>query len=427
MNTSSMASQVNGSNIIFEEGFANFSSLVNSSDIVFEEGFTNFSSPVNRSNIVFEEGIANFSNSLYSKLDRTGNEFLSPYSITSALLLLMLGTGKTTNKQMKSVIFEYEEPDDIDLGYQLLNEKLFTRTTSGVTLAMANRLYSRKGLNLLNTFSTKASTYYGSDVEPLDFVKEAENSRLTINNWISNNTNNRIQNMIPKGVLNANTVLVLTNAIYFKGKWEKEFNTKDTAQRNFFVRANEQKLVNMMYGKFDAKSGEDLSLDCKVLQLPYQGNQISMIFVLPNSGDGLSELESKLTVNTFKTLLSSLKTQKTIIRIPKFTMTSEYDLKPVCTALGITEIFDDKIADFSEMFKSDDTRVRVTEARHKAFIEVNEEGSEAAAATSLTISLTSARIPDPQLFEFVADHPFLFVIQDDETGAPLFIGRYARP
>ncbi|CAG2191131.1 unnamed protein product [Mytilus edulis] len=355
MNTSSMASQVNGSNIIFEEGFANFSSLVNSSDIVFEEGFTNFSSPVNRSNIVFEEGIANFSNSLYSKLDRTGNEFLSPYSITSALLLLMLGTGKTTNKQMKSVIFEYEEPDDIDLGYQLLNEKLFTRTTSGVTLAMANRLYSRKGLNLLNTFSTKASTYYGSDVEPLDFVKEAENSRLTINNWISNNTNNRIQNMIPKGVLNANTVLVLTNAIYFKGKWEKEFNTKDTAQRNFFVRANEQKLVNMMYGKFDAKSGEDLSLDCKVLQLPYQGKQISMIFVLPNSGDGLSELESKLTVNTFKTLLSSLKTQKTIIRIPKFTMTSEYDLKPVCTALGITEIFDDKIADFSEMFKSDDT------------------------------------------------------------------------
>ncbi|XP_071140249.1 serpin B6-like [Mytilus edulis] len=384
-------------------------------------------SQVNGSNVVFEEGIANFSNSLYSKLDRTGNEFISPYSITSALLLLMLGTGKTTKNQMKSVIFEYAEPDDIDQGYKRLNDELLTRTTKGVSISIANRLFARKGLNLLNTFSTKATTYYGSDVELLDFVTEAEKSRLTINDWISKNTNNIIKDMIPKGVVGANTLVVLVNAIYFKGTWKKEFNKNDTSQRNFFVKANEQKLVNMMYGEFDAKSGEDLSLDCKILQLPYQGNQISMVFVLPNSGDGLSELESKLTVNTFKTLLSSLKTQETIIRIPKFTMTSEYDLKPVCTALGITEIFDDKLADFSEMFKSDATSVRVTDARHKAFIEVNEEGSEAAAATTLNLALASARIPDPQPFEFVADHPFLFVIQDDETGTPLFIGRYARP
>ncbi|XP_076081443.1 serpin B3-like [Mytilus galloprovincialis] len=384
-------------------------------------------SQVNGSNVVFEEGIANFSNSLYSKLDRTGNEFISPYSITSALLLLMLGTGKTTKNQMKSVIFEYAEPDDIDQGYKRLNDELLTRTTKGVSISIANRLFARKGLNLLNTFSTRASTYYGSDVELLDFVTEAEKSRLTINDWISKNTNNIIKDMIPKGVVGANTLVVLVNAIYFKGTWKKEFNKNDTSQRNFFVKANEQKLVNMMYGEFDAKSGEDLSLDCKILQLPYQGNQISMVFVLPNSGDGLSELESKLTVNTFKTLLSSLKTQETIIRIPKFTMTSEYDLKPVCTALGITEIFDDKLADFSEMFKSDATSVRVTDARHKAFIEVNEEGSEAAAATTLNLALASARIPDPQPFEFVADHPFLFVIQDDETGTPLFIGRYAKP
>ncbi|XP_076081442.1 serpin B3-like [Mytilus galloprovincialis] len=384
-------------------------------------------SQVNGSNVVFEEGIANFSNSLYSKLDRTGNEFISPYSITSALLLLMLGTGKTTKNQMKSVIFEYAEPDDIDQGYKHLNDELLTRTTKGVSISIANRLFARKGLNLLNTFSTKASAYYGSDVELLDFVTEAEKSRLTINDWISKNTNNIIKNMIPKGVVGANTLLVLVNAIYFKGTWKKEFNKNETSQRNFYVKANEQKLVNMMYGEFDAKSGEDLSLDCKILQLPYQGNQISMVFVLPNSGDGLSELESKLTIDNVDSLVKGLKTQKTLIRIPKFTMTSEYDLKPVCTALGITEIFDNKIADFSEIFESDQTRISVTDARHKAYIEVNEEGTEAAAVTTITVGFASVQDPKPQPFQFVADHPFLFLIQDDETGTPLFIGRYARP
>ncbi|VDI74432.1 Hypothetical predicted protein [Mytilus galloprovincialis] len=217
----------------------------------------------------------------------------------------MLGTGKTTKNQMKSVIFEYAEPDDIDQGYKRLNDELLTRTTKGVSISIANRLFARKGLNLLNTFSTKATTYYGSDVELLDFVTEAEKSRLTINDWISKNTNNIIKDMIPKGVVGANTLVVLVNAIYFKGTWKKEFNKNDTSQRNFFVKANEQKLVNMMYGEFDAKSGEDLSLDCKILQLPYQGNQISMVFVLPNSGDGLSELESKLTIDNVDHLLKA--------------------------------------------------------------------------------------------------------------------------
>ncbi|XP_052084671.1 leukocyte elastase inhibitor-like [Mytilus californianus] len=384
-------------------------------------------SQLNGSNVVFEEGIANFSNSLYNKLDRTGNEFISPYSITSALLLLMLGTGKTTRNQMKSVIFEYEKPDDIDQGYKLLSDELLTRTTTGVKLSIANRLYGSKSLNLLSTFTTKAFAYYGSDVELLDFVTEAEKSRLTINDWISKNTNNQIKNMIPKNVLNENTLLVVANAIYFKGTWKKEFNRNDTKQRNFFVRANEQKLVNMMYGEFDAKSGEDLSLDCKVLQLPYKENKISMIVVLPNAEDGLFELESKLTMYNFKTLVSGLKTQKTIIRIPKFTMSSEYDLTPICKALGLTEIFDENIADFSEIFQPNVTRVRVTDARHKAYIEVNEDGSEATAATTSTSGSTAIQDPKPQPFQFVADHPFLFLIQDDETGTPLFIGRYAIP
>ncbi|XP_052084672.1 serpin B6-like [Mytilus californianus] len=376
------------------------------------------------SNVVFEEGIANFSIFLYSALERKGNEFISPYSITSAMLLLVLGTGTTTKYEMETAIFEYEEPDDVNRGYKLLNDKLSTRTAPGVTFAIANKLYASQGLNLLNTFSTKASTIYGSVVERLDFVKNTENSRVTINNWISANTNNKIKDMIPKNVLNKDTLLVLANAIYFKGTWKTEFNKNDTRQRNFFVSTNEQTLVQMMYGEFDAKSGEDLDLDCKILQLPYKGNKISMAFILPNSGDGLTELENILTNNDLTTLVSGLKTQKTLIRIPKFTMQREYDLKPIFSVLGITEIFDPMIADFSEMVQSD---AHMSDARHKAYIEVNEEGSEAAAATTVTIQVRSNISPKPKPFQFVADHPFLFLIQDDETGIPLFIGRFTRP
>ena len=376
------------------------------------------------SNVVFEEGIANFSISLYSALERTGNEFISPYSITSALLLLILGTGTTTKYEMETAIFEYEEPNDVHQGYKLLNDQLAMRTTPGVTFSIANKLYARQGLNLLTTFSTKALTIYGSEVERLDFAQNTENSRLSINKWISANTNNKIKNMIPKNVLNRDTLLVLANAIYFKGTWKTEFKKNITKQRNFFIGPNEQTLVHMMYGEFDAKSGEDLDLDCKILQLPYKGNQMSMIFLLPNDGAGLNELEDILAMEDLTILLSELQTQRTIIRIPKFTMQREYDLKPIMSILGVTEIFDPTIADFSEMTPS---HAHVSDMRHKAYIEVNEEGSEAAAATTAVIQTRSNTIPKPTPFQFVADHPFLFIIQDDETGTPLFIGRYTRP
>ena len=247
---------------------------------------------------------------------------------------------------------------------------------------------------------------------------------MTINDWISSQTNSKIKDMLQKNSLGPDTVAVLVNAIYFKGKWKTPFDRKLTTKRYFLVKHNVQRQVDMMSGKFDALSGEDLTLDCKFLKLPYMGEEMSMVIVLPNDGNGLSLLETKLTVDKFKKLFANAQKQETVIKIPKFIMEAEYNLRPVFEAIGITEIFDQKTANFTNMVPDDSPDVYVSDARHKAFIEVSEEGTEAAASSSMTISLTSLRPPP---FEFIADHPFIFFIQDDVTGTILFVGRFADP
>lgn len=378
------------------------------------------------SNIAFEQGIAKFSFALYSAIPKSGNEFISPYSVSAALLLLMLGTDGTTKNEIISSIFSGEIPKDVHLGYKILDEKLAKRTETGVTLSVANRLFGSLTFSVLHTYMTDALKYYGSELELLDFVTQTEQSRVRINNWVSTKTNDKIKDMIPQGVLNANTVMVLTNAIYFKGTWKKQFDPKETRKVDFQVGPNITRKVDMMYGNYNATTGQNTELNCKALQLPYSGNKLSMVFILPNDDNGLSQLESQLTMTKFQTLLSGLRTQKSHLELPKFVIKSEYDLKPILMRLGISEIFDNSAANFIKMVSPqlNGQSVSVSDARHKAFVEVNEEGSEAAAATTITIGITAVAPPP---FQFVADHPFMFVILDNETGTPLFIGRYAEP
>lgn len=379
------------------------------------------------SNILFQECIADFSFDLYSATGKRDNEFISPYSVSAAMLLLTLGTSGTTKRQMiSSTCGRNNIPKDMHRSYQSLDRKLSRRTNTGVTLSIANRLFINRKYTVLNAYTTNAQTYYGSDTERLNFASRPEQSRVRINNWIATNTNNKIRNMLPVGVLDANTIIVLANAIYFKGTWKTKFDRKITRKRNFFVGVNDQRQIDMMYGVFEATSGENTNLACKVLQLPYSGDQLSMVLILPNNVKGLAQLEKKLTFDKLKNLLSGLRKQKTIIRIPKFTIETEYDLQPILKRMGMTEIFDDRVADFSNMVtpKSNRQGVYVSDARHKAYIEVNEDGSLAAAATTVAVSTRSfVRRP----FEFVADHPFMFLIRDNETGTILFMGKYVAP
>ena len=379
------------------------------------------------SNILFQECISDFSFSLYSATGNRDNEFISPYSVSAAMLLLTMGTSGTTEKQMiSSICGRNKVPGNIHRSYQSLDRKLSKRTNNGVTLSIANRLFISRIFTVLKTYTTNAQKYYGSDTERLNFASRPEQSRTRINNWIKTKTNNKIQNMLPVGVLDANTIIVLANAIYFKGTWKTKFDPKITQKRNFFVGVNDQRQIDMMYGVFDATSGENTSLACKVLQLPYSGDQLSMVLILPNDGQGLAELERQLTFDKFKNLLSGLRKQKTIIRIPKFTVETEYDLQPILKRMGMTEIFDDRVANFTNMVtpKLNRQGVYVSDARHKAYIEVNEEGSLATAATTVAVS-TRSFVKRP--FEFVADHPFMFLIRDNESGTILFMGKYVAP
>ena len=379
------------------------------------------------SNILFQECISDFSFSLYSATGNRDNEFISPYSVSAAMLLLTMGTSGTTEKQMiSSICGRNKVPGNIHRSYQSLDRKLSKRTNNGVTLSIANRLFISRIFTVLNTYTTNAQKYYGSDTERLNFASRPEQSRTRINNWIKTKTNDKIQNMLPVGVLDANTIIVLANAIYFKGIWKTKFDPKITQKRNFFVGVNDQRQIDMMYGVFDATSGENNRLSCKVLQLPYSGDQLSMVLILPNDGQGLAQLERQLTFDKFKNLLSGLRKQKTIIRIPKFTVETEYDLQPILKRMGMTEIFDDRVANFTNMVtpKLNRQGVYVSDARHKAYIEVNEEGSLAAAATTVAVS-TRSFVKRP--FEFVADHPFMFLIRDNESGTILFMGKYVAP
>ncbi|XP_063436509.1 leukocyte elastase inhibitor-like [Mytilus trossulus] len=373
------------------------------------------------SNVAFENAVGDLSFALYNAVEKGGNELISPYSITSALMLLMLGTGGTTHKQMRSSLFNQNIVGDVNMEYKLLNERLSSLTGNGVQLSIGNRLFGDNKLNVLNTFTENALQYYGSDLKRLNFKSAPDQSRININNWIANSTNDKIQNMLPPNTITSGTVMVLVNAIYFKGPWNKEFNPNNTTKRNFLDESNQQKQVDMMYDQRNVVAGENTELNCKILQLQYTGNNLSMIFVLPNDANGLPQLESKITMTKFKSLFSGMWRRDTIIRIPKFKFEAKYDLKPVLSALGITEIFDLQTANFSKMTAL--KPVYVNDARHKSFIEVTEQGTEAAAATTLGVMGGSAGGP----FQFVADHPFMFVIWDNNSGTILFVGRYANP
>lgn len=379
------------------------------------------------SNVLFEEALTNFSFSMYEALDKTSNEFLSPFSISAALMLLAIGTDGSTKSQIVNSMFDNDEPDDIKMGYKILSDKLASRTDQNNTLSAANRLFPSDRFKLLKSYNDDALEYFGAQAELQDYVKDAEGARVRINDWIALQTNNKIQNMLQQGSLNPATVNVLVNAIYFKGKWKTPFDPKETLKRNFFVSANEQKQVDMMSGKFNALSGEDLGLDCKILKLPYIGDDLSMVILLPNDGNGLGTLETKLNVGTLKQLISNAKDQEAIIKIPKFIMEAEYNLRPVFEAMGISEIFDEKTANFTNMVTDDSPNVYVSDARHKAFIEVTEEGTEAAASTAIIMETRSSLVETLPPFEFIADHPFIFFIQDDDTETVLFIGRFVDP
>jgi len=368
------------------------------------------------------EGNNTFAFSLYGKLKAPpDNVFFSPYSISTALAMTYAGARGNTAKQMADTLHFKLCPDSLHEAFGKLQRRFNTQgQKKNYELTVANTLWGQQGFGFLEKFLNLTRTHYDAALNEVDFIRQTEKARQTINAWIEKKTNQKIKDLIKPGILNQLTRLVLTNAVYFKGNWASPFKKKATRQMPFKVSPDEQIKIPMMHQEGDFKYGEDEQL--QILELPYAGNDLSMIVLLPKKTDGLGQLEKQLTTQNLRKWLEGAWQRKVNVYLPKFTLTSQFRLAQTLSTLGMPDAFSQQRADFSGMNARKD--LFLSAVVHKAFVNVDEKGTEAAAATGAVIGLTALPTPPPV---FRADHPFVFLIRDNQSGSILFLGRLIRP
>ncbi len=365
-----------------------------------------------------------------------GNLFFSPYSISTALAMTYAGAKGRTQEQMAQTLCfptakevvqklaEGREPlmaEDFARAFGEIIKDLNARGGKGTfELHVANALWGQQDFEFLPSFAKLVEDQYGGHLERVDFVKAAEKARRTINAWVEKQTNGKIKDLIGPGLLDSMTRLVLTNAIYFKGTWARQFQKEGTQDEPFTLLDGGKIQVPMMNQQASFGYGEADGL--QVLEMPYVGQELSMVVLLPREPAGVGELEKALTAENVSKWLSGVRRQEVIVAMPKFKMTHKFSLGAVLQAMGMTDAFS-RQADFSGMTGRND--LFISAVVHQAYVDVNEEGTEAAAATGVTMRLTAmapGRVP-----VFRADHPFLFLIRDIRSGSILFVGRVANP
>ena len=374
-------------------------------------------------------GMKDFCIKLYGiYVERGGNMFLSPFSISAALLLADLGADGETEKQIRAVLSSGTvSKDEIHRQYKQLEIALNVETSGTTTLSIANRIFSKLGLTVDEGYKVKSKEFYGSGIELLDFDGGAENSRLYINKWVEGKTRNKIRDLLPVGAIESRTLLVLVNAIYFKGKWLKPFNSYSTEKGNFFPAKSETIEVDMMNGQERVKYVLDENVGYSAVELLYKDGNIAMILILPKEVEGLADIEKQLESGLMTDIskkLRSAECPEVILRIPKFKMETTYELKDDLPKLGIIDMFNRTAANFSSMLPNT-PEAFISSAIHKAFIKVDEEGTEAAAATAMIMTCFAMPLEQPK--QFIADHPFIFLIRDTKSESILFMGRYVTP
>jgi serpin B len=373
-----------------------------------------------------------FAFDLYSRLTKDGessgeNIFFSPFSISSALAITYEGAKGQTADEIKSVFHFPSDTAVLRNGFAGLNAGI-NSGDAAYTLRTANALWAEKTYPFLSEYTTTSERYYDAKVTNLDFITHPDASRITINNWVEEQTEDKIQDLLPAGTIDPLTRLVITNAIYFKGTWVKQFDVNKTSDEDFRTATGKTVTVPMMQrtdeeAVYRYAETDDLQL----LVMPYEhesGRQLSMVVLLPN-GDSLAPAESSLDAGTLSNLLESSTTRQVKVYFPKFKLETKYEqLGRTLAAMGMPTAFSTN-ADFSGMDGTKD--LSISDVIHQAYVDVNEEGTEAAAATAVVMRLAAAPVEPEPVPVFRADHPFLFFIVDDESGAILFMGRITDP
>ncbi|XP_063062922.1 leukocyte elastase inhibitor-like isoform X3 [Engraulis encrasicolus] len=368
----------------------------------------------------------NFSLELFKKVtenNKAGNVFYSPLSISSALAMVCLGAKGNTSTQMHESLSLHKADGDVHVGFNKLFAEL-NKADAPYALSLANRLYGEQSYQFVEKFLADTKTHYLAELEAVDFKANAEAARVNINKWVEAKTQDKIKDLLAEGVLDDKTRLVLVNAIYFKGSWEKKFDSARTQEVPFKLNKNETKPVQMMQQKAKFPFTYISDVNSQILELPYVGKDLSMLVMLPNEVDGLEKLEQSLTYDNFVewTKPDMMDTVEVVVGLPKFKLEETYDLKQILVNMGMTDAFDHHKCDFSGMSPCDD--LVLSKVVHKSFVEVNEEGTEAAAATAAIMMMRCAMMPPEK---FMADHPFLFFIRHNPTQSILFYGRYSSP
>jgi serpin B len=366
-----------------------------------------------------------FALDLYGHLrEQKGNLFFSPESISTVFAMADAGARGPTAAEMARVFHFTLPPDRLHPAMGALLADM-NAPHPGYELRVADALWAQQDARFLPNYLQLMQSDYGADFHRVDFKTQPEAVRGTINRWVEQQTNNRIQNLIGPGVLTPMTRLVLTNAIYFKGTWRNPFEKGATQDGEFHLSAAQTATAPLMhrtgaYRYYDGGAFQEL-------ELPYEGDDLAMVVLLPKQTDGLPALEQRFTAAAAQQWIDELApAHKVILTLPRFTMTQQFELSGTLSAMGMPQAFT-PAADFSGM--TGKPELSISAAIHKAFIDVNEEGTEAAAATSTVMVATAMLRPaqEPPPIVFRADHPFLFMIRDTKTGGILFMGRVEDP
>ncbi len=358
---------------------------------------------------------------LYHRLKGAGeNIFFSPYSIFTALAITHEGAKKQTAKEIRTVLYLPDDKQKIRSDFANISNEL-NKEGKSYKLITANALWAHKDYPFAAEYFNVIDECYDGTVTNLDFKTDTENSRAAINNWVDDKTNDKIKDLIPAGMLNTGTRLVLTNAIYFKANWADQFNAEGTWNGKFKLRSGQSVDASMMQQTSNYNYGE--TNDLQILEMDYFGNDLSMLIILPKEND-ITQIENTFSAEKLEDWKNDMQTEKVTVILPKFKFETKYFMAEDLKEMGMPTAFKYPNADFTGM--SPTGELYIDEVIHQTFIEVAEYGTEAAAATAIPM-LQGAAPQQEQPKIFRADHPYIFIIQQNISGNILFMGRMSDP